>query len=637
MLWVMTLRHSLSGISCGMIFAAAGTASYNAPQFTLSHTGSQAGFTGDATVTVTVTYPQHPHSGTLWCITQDATLQYCQSSSSWTSQPVQFVLTGGDGLNTVYLEYKFGGDISMPGAADITLDLEPPAITLSEPAGLPGALAGGLHQMISISSQFITGSVSDAVSTDPVTVSLNACNQRRACTNVDTISAAAAPYVWTWPLSGVLSDTTYIQIQAVNAAGNSSSTAAPNPATAFSVFVPASITSPLTCSSAACPTLAGADSVSQYMPNDPPSQAQGGESFTGYADPSMRRDLAITPANPNGTNLWMLYSYPEVQVNSTYHTASQIVEVHLASSRDSGSTWSSWCTPSPCTQETPMWPSYHWLPMAGQREQYSSHEVANFWPYSSDAVNWKWYAVHLMYFVKPPQGIANGIANGCLVTTVATRPQSLGEGWTGITQPPPSSCTAALPTGNWAISYSTLNTLAGSHAPAGIACIWGEPAIMVQNGTAYLATSCFNSGLVSFGYYIFANQLDPYGGLSGPWSYYGGPLYATNVKHLTPKSQFVTEFDWAQRSDGSLVAVVSPASIANHTETQYGCVALEFTLSGGFGNIVVAVNDSDPLETLGANACTYEPTSNTGMLIVRRKVNGANYTAWSLIPTGLMP
>jgi hypothetical protein len=52
---------------------------------------------------------------------------------------------------------------------------------------------------------------------------------------------------------------------------------------------------------------------------------------------------------------------------------------------------------------------------------------------------------------------------------------------------------------------------------------------------------------------------------------------------------------------------------------------------------VIAFNDQDPLETQGPNAGTYEPTSNTGVLIVRRLVNGPNYTAWSLTATGLMP
>jgi hypothetical protein len=632
----MTLKRLVFTLSCGLVFAAVMAAAYNAPQFTLSHAGSQAGFTDIPTVAITVTHPLNPHAGTLWCITQDATLQYCASPSSWTSRPTQFTLTGADGLNKVYLEYKFEGTVSPPGEADITLDQQPPTITLSAPAGLPAALPGGQRQMIGMSSQFVTGSVSDAVSTDPVTVSVYACNAQESCTNVNTISPAAAPFAWTWPLSGVYGDTAYIQIEAVNAAGKSSATAVPDAANFFSVFTPASLTSPITCSAAACPTLAGPLSAAQYMPNDPPSPTVDGNTFTGYADPSMRRDPAVNSANPNGTDLWMLYSHPEVQTNTTFGTASEMVEVHLASSRDSGSTWEAWCTPAPCTQETPMWPSYHWLPAAGQKEQYSSHEVANFWPYSSDNVNWKWYAVHLMYFVQPPQGIPEGIDNnGCLVTTVATTPQGLGEGWTGITQAPPVSCDAPMPEGNWAVSYGTLNLLAGSHAP--ISCVWGEPAIMVQDGTAYLAASCFNTGLVSYGYFIFANTLDAYGGLSGPWSYYRGPFYAPNVKELTPKAQFVTEFDWAERSDHSLVAVVSPASIANKVETQYGCVALEFTLSAGFGAAVVAVNDQDALESLGPNACTYEPTSNTGVLIVRRLVNGANNTSWSMVATGLMP
>ncbi len=635
----MELRRFASCICAGLLSATLAIAAYNTPQFTLSHAGSQAGFTNSAAVTVNISYPTNPHAGTLWCITQDSTLDYCQTASNWTTKPTQFTLTGGDGLNTVYLEYKYGGTTSPVGQAEVTLDLEPPTVTLFTPTGLPGAVTGGLQQSIYIDPQFITGSVSDAVSTDPVTVTLEACTKESVCTTVNTYPAVAPPYVWAWPSSGLTTDTTYVQIKAGNAAGGSSATAVPNPATVFSVSVPASQTSPITCSSTVCPTVAAAESAAQYMPNDPPSKGASGNTFTGYADPSMRRDPAInTASNPNGTNLWMLYSYPEVQTNKTYGNASEMVEVHLASSMNSGSTWKAWCTPLPCTAETPIWPTYHWLPKGQQKEQFSSHEVPNFWPYSSDGVNWQWYAVHLMYFVQPPNGIAYGIANnGCLVTTVASAPYGLGEGWTGIGKAPPSSCTAAMPTGSQAISYSTLTTAAGTHAPGGFSCVWGEPAIMVQAGTAYLATSCFNASLFSYGYFVFANTLDSNGGLSGPWSYYGGPFTAPNVKHFTPKAQFVTEFDWALRSDGSIVAVVSPASIANKTETQYGCVALDFSLTSGFGAAIVAVNDEDSLETQGPNACTYEPTSNTGMLIVRRQINGSSYTAWSMISSGLMP
>ena len=92
-----------------------------------------------------------------------------------------------------------------------------------------------------------------------------------------------------------------------------------------------------------------------------------GYTFTGYADPSMRRDPAVTPTNPNGTNLGMLYSYPEVQTNRTFGNTSDMVEVHLASSMNSGSAWQAWGTPQPCSKETPVWPSYHWLPNGSQR------------------------------------------------------------------------------------------------------------------------------------------------------------------------------------------------------------------------------------------------------------------------------
>ncbi len=560
-------------------------------------------------------------------------------------------------MNPIYLEYTvlINGTWhpSAPGPNSIILDTTAPTVTLNSPTGLPFAVPGGAQQTLSTSAQFITGSVSDVVAGEPISVSMDACTPGNACTQVNSIPAVSPPYVWQWPSSIMPAGATYVQITATNAAGNSASTSVPNPATVFSLFSPGS--EALTCGPSSqapaleCTTLAD---QTPPMPGDPPSPMYnvGGETiaFTGYADPSVRADQVVSTANPNGTNLWMLYSYPKFNLNGT--TYSGAVEIHLAGSDttsgpNGGASWSAWCASPPCSAATPIWPSV-WNNITST---WSSHEVANFWTYNSN-----WYAVHLMYFVNPyiggglPEAI---ILTGCLVTTVAqTSPANLGQGWSGNTL---GSCAATLPAGNTAITFTNLNTWAGTSCKT-----WGEPAIMVNGdngGAAYLAASCFDVHFYGLGYYIF-NTTDLT--LASPWTLYAGPFTFSELpdKGNYPSATFLTEFDWAQRSDGSLVALVTPAAnvptdTQSTTGMQWGCVAVNFTLAPGsgspFGTVVATLTDLDapasgPSEAYGPNGCTYDPISNTGILIVRRLLNTAlpmptQYQVYSLIESGIMP
>jgi hypothetical protein len=127
----------------------------------------------------------------------------------------------------------------------------------------------------------------------------------------------------------------------------------------------------------------------------------------------------------------------------------------------------------------------------------------------------------------------------------------------------------------------------------------------------------------------------------------------------------LTEFDWAQRADGTLVAVATLASVPGGTlagqnvrdsvtnvtavETQYGCVAMNFDMAAGFQSVVAVLDDLDTPQSgasenpYGANGCTYEPMSNTGIIIVRRliyappPINSITQQIFSLTETGIMP
>jgi hypothetical protein len=520
----------------------------------------------------------------------------------------------------------------------------------------------------------------------------------------------------------------YLRVNAQNAAGTPFYTTAP--VNFPSPFNPGGLTlNPqddydITCGNVSpgvdCPSLA--DQQSPNMGGDLPWLAlANGDAFSGYLDPSMRRDPIVSASNPNGANLWMLYSYPRYDLTgSTYSGAA---EVHLAMSpngSDGNSSWApqvnSYCqsNPSKCTvqsytQDSPyaVWPTVY----NSGTGFWSSHEVSNFWPYHGS-----WYAAHLMYFVKPAQGLGvpYGISNrGCLVTTVAgttttpATPVSLGDNWDTNSSPsPPYQCppitSTTIQTGivtgpnssSNAIPYGYLTQAAVAGYPAlasdctsNNVCIWGEPAIMVLDNaltgnapTAYLAVDCHtqyvNAGgqsvaFVDNGYFIFSTT-----DLTlGSWNYYGGPFVLSNLlnnPNYPPNESYpsptpwnddpnqapnaLTEFDWALRSDGqSLVAVVTPSFVpsgGSASETQYGCTVVDFSLAnaqGSAGNpflgVIATITDLDANTGAGtsevvngANGCTYEPTSNTGIIIVRQLVKSTpSEKLYSLIETGIMP
>jgi hypothetical protein len=662
-------------IFCGVIFAtfAFGQGQLQPPNLALSNPGSQSGYSSNTSVTVTVNpLPDPPAGVSGWCLAaQVGTLTTCPTatttcpmySTGWiTNLPASVPLNCGNGSYTVVLQYETPFRKSPIASAPIVLDTTSPTIgPYYAPAGMPGTVTGGQQQMLSTNAQFVTGSVTDTVTQDPVTITLDACPSTGSCTQFQEFQNETTPYIWnmlsvTPGSSDFPLGTTSIKITAVNAAGNQTSAQSTIP---FATFTSGGLTpitngwdiicGPATSGNAkACPALASAANPMLY---DSPSAANGSNIFSGYADPSMRRDPVIAANNTNGTNLWMLYSYPEIQPlvadNCTPNTPTRVVEIHLGISSTSGSQWAAWCSawPQSCSSETPIFPS-----VCTSANQYSSHEVANFWP-SNATGTWAWYAVHLMYFVPPGGQIQDYISDGCLVTTVASTPGGLGAGWSN----PPVTCTPTegqtqFPSGNVAIQFSDLNTWSGQSCTT-----WGEAAILVQNTadtpTAYLAASCFGAAFKSQGYFIFTNtNLTGTSPLSGAWTKIVGPLTLTTLQQanegvtLPTGSSFLTEFDWAQRADGSLVGIVTPASVST-SETQYGCIAVNLTPLPDltFGSIVATLDDQDPNgsppenATRGPAGCTYEPTSNTGMLIVRAQTSGASIQQYSLIETGIMP
>lgn len=126
----------------------------------------------------------------------------------------------------------------------------------------------------------------------------------------------------------------------------------------------------------------------------------------------------------------------------------------------------------------------------------------------------------------------------------------------------------------------------------------------------YLAASCIDVYGASVGYYIFVSQAftTPPVNTAWIWSNYAGPFTWGNIPLTTitqnPEQTInsLTEFDWAVRGDGSMVAVVTPMYVYRfqpNTSTenfQYGCLAINFNLTTPtalFGSLVATLNDTD--------------------------------------------
>lgn len=633
----------------------------------------------------------------------------------------RYSLPATNGSYTLYSEYRVvaGGTAypSLPGSYTIVLNQTAPSVTLNSPTGILNPADGSLQQTQTINgtpAQCLTFTATAASgSGESATTAEDGCTASGLCSSLtgSVPDPAVPPCTWMWAESapGSVPGYSYVSLTAADQSGNQASTT-PAASTVFSLFNPTTTQFSLTCNPPGsslganpvlCTTLA--DQNNSDIPNDPPSSTtttcgQDPEtiSFSGYADPSLRADPLVTGGY--GTNLWMLYSWPEywsiLATETTACSNTPAVEIHLAYSNadagpNRGANWTAWCLGAACdsqTPVTPIWPSEPYCSgqvngmnctascaIAGASTCFSSHEVANFWPYVSGGTE-TWYAVHLMYYVPVGQPISTSeIGAGCLVMGVAaSTPANLG--WAAGNGPnacgPSPAPNPPFPSGNYPLYFSTLTGLLPPNSlPAGETCnSWGEPAIIVAaappgytGNAAYLAVSCIASSGVGQGYFIFFNQNLTSFPNSG-WTYYSGPFdfgklppAPLSVNQEQPVDS-ITELDWAVRPDGSMVAVVTPAYVYDPNQPefspapfQYGCLAVNFTLlntTNPFGSLVATLNDMDgssgTWEIQGSDGCTYEPTSNTGVVIVRHLTdttlsNPTQGETFSLFDTGVLP
>jgi len=365
---------------------------------------------------------------------------------------------------------------------------------------------------------------------------------------------------------------------------------------------------PMAPTSSTCATLAIPESVSA-------------DKFAGFADPTMRKDTA--------TGLvWLGYSWPHVW-NAGTSNATDVVDLHLSSSSDNGVTWN---TP------TDLWTSQQTTDPSTGATAYTSNEILNILPGQVNGQSGEtWFAVHLNYYVDAGTTIIDALVpTSTMVLNWASSPTALGSAPALQTvRFAAAGLSAGIP---YDVNLTTLD-------PSLAKCQqWAEPALYMKSGNLYMVLMCKygTSPAQMTPKYNFYGVFETTPNLSvspTAWTWqYNGQLAGTADAALLEGHQFFYELDLATRTDGSIVAVVSPADdVPNPNDPSvaiqytYGCRVL---LVNGLdkGNIGMALDANGQLEVLASviasdvgpanndadsGACTYEPLASNGIVFVR--------------------
>jgi hypothetical protein len=328
--------------------------------------------------------------------------------------------------------------------------------------------------------------------------------------------------------------------------------------------------------------------------------------FYGNLDPCVRRD-------PNGEHLlYLTYSYPTVVSG----TATPVIEIHLASSRDGGATWSF---------VSKLWP---WVRQPDGN--YSSHEVSSIAAQNVNGMT-TWYGTSHYYEVLPGGSLYGPVftPSSYYVLTSAKDPALLGSAPDDSIHLNGAGTTSAYSPA----SFPNLSTIAGDAACA----TWREPALLVQGDTLFFVAQC---GLVggAFSYYgVFAAKT------VGPmstwtWKFLGKLFHSSDAAQFLPgaRSPLFTELDLSQKRDGQIVAIMSVMDQGTSGTPKYGSRTADVATLGDYDSSAPAAmvrdcagalilsgsftaNDLNTPPNEGPGASTYEAADSAlGVLIARR-------------------
>jgi hypothetical protein len=370
------------------------------------------------------------------------------------------------------------------------------------------------------------------------------------------------------------------------------------------------------CPEGACPELVIDGDAPSVLPGWGPAP------FRGFGDPSVRRD-------PASGRLWMAYSW--LHVSSLEQQGGQrlvaVVDIHLAHSDDGGGSWAFGGA---------LWTSEAENDPVLRVPGFSSHEVVNL--AFGDGT---WYAVRLRYFT-PKDGrlYSPKLDSIHLRLAQAPTPELLGEAAEAVLG-------GVYTAPGWGIDVN----LAGLDPELAQCSFWNEPALHFDDGTLYLETEC--SVYAASGAHLDEKTFtalfaaEPEGDVrSWEWRYLG--TLAGHREAVALGGENLTQTDLVRGRDGALLAVVTP----NHwdsvlaADVHHGCRVVEVAAldppalrTGGSGQLVVrATLTASDLVDYGTAGCTYEPSSATGVLLVRRQFSSSPpEMVWTIHRTGLRP
>lgn len=362
------------------------------------------------------------------------------------------------------------------------------------------------------------------------------------------------------------------------------------------------------CNSAAvCPELVVEGDPPAVLPSGAPSPLRG------YSDPTIRR-------RPGGTTVWMAYSWPSVHIDDTGSRSTR-VETHLARSDDDGRRWRS---------AQPLWSADPVVdPVSGQRG-WTDHEVPNLLPIRDEAGPTRWVGARLDLFV--PDGGSLGKrppSSFRIVVTSAGSPRKLAQGASAVLG-------SAGTDERWGVDQD-LTALDDSLAGC---TVWNEPALHFAGGTLYVALRCLaltgtgTPDVAGSTIEVFATEPD---GEPASWTWRHQGRLAGHDEALELGGDGLTQLDFALAQDGDLLAILTPDTWSTeHREfVHHGLRIVEVSSLDkprlrrrDDGTLAVrAVITASDLAPFGPGAGTYEPTTVTGVVLMRREISAASLVA----------
>ncbi len=342
---------------------------------------------------------------------------------------------------------------------------------------------------------------------------------------------------------------------------------------------------------------------------DPPFELPGfGLSpFRGYADPSLRRD-------PRTGVLWLSYSWVSLFASPTLIPGKPALDVgvsiHLARSDDGGRSF---------RHVTNIWESA--TETYKGASGYSGNEVSTISPTPSG-----WAALELRYF--NPRGNGNDFRPDSLHFELA---EGADPGKLAMAQ---ASMLGGSLTGSFWRPFANLSEI----AKVGLACpVWTEPSLFSDNGVLYLLVQCKTPSNPARGFLgVFVREPDG-------WHWAGCLTSSSDAAALGGNE--LTQAELTRGRDGSLLLVVTPNIVKGREEHHLGCAVLTVAsldpprLKQGADTLLdlrARIVSSDSAQN-GPGACSYDPGSSTGLLIVRRVFSPIRGVIFSIHASGLHP